>query len=109
MNNTMTLTNCKAHTSTSIINREKNALSSLVKALYATNDRPIRMRNRYGQQLPSRVAVINTIEELRSVLFPGYFGTSYVNADNILFHVGSTLDRVKRSLNPLFLKKILLL
>jgi serine O-acetyltransferase len=50
------------------------------------------------QPLPSRDAVIDIVEALRTVLFPGYFGTSDLTAENTAFHLGSTLDRIRRSL-----------
>jgi len=50
------------------------------------------------QPLPSRDAVVDVVEDLRAVLFPGYFGTSELTADNTAFHLGSTLDRIQRSL-----------
>ena len=37
-------------------------------------------------------------ESLRSVLFPGYFGTSEITADTLRFHVGHTLDDIRRTL-----------
>jgi serine O-acetyltransferase len=49
--------------------------------------------------LPSRDVITDIIEDLRSVLFPGYFGVSEVSVENIKFHVGSTLDHVIRALN----------
>ncbi|MFH1748278.1 MAG: serine O-acetyltransferase EpsC [Planctomycetota bacterium] len=48
--------------------------------------------------LPSRDVVIEIVEALRAVLFPGYFGTSELTADNMAFHLGSTLDRIQRGL-----------
>jgi serine O-acetyltransferase len=50
------------------------------------------------QPLPSRDVVVEAVEALRTVLFPGYFGNSELTADNTAFHVGSTLDRVQRLL-----------
>jgi serine O-acetyltransferase len=50
------------------------------------------------QPLPSRDAVIEIVEGLRSALFPGYFGRSELTADNARFHLGSTLDWVQRKL-----------
>jgi len=50
------------------------------------------------QPLPSRDAVVECVESLRAVLFPGYFGTSELTEDNIRFHVGAALDRVRRVL-----------
>ncbi|MCP4676692.1 MAG: serine acetyltransferase [Deltaproteobacteria bacterium] len=48
--------------------------------------------------LPSRDVLIGMVEDLRSVLFPGYFGTSELSAESLHFHMGSTLDRVLRTL-----------
>ena len=75
-------------------------LASLVAALCEANgglrrstaDCPAR------QPLPSRDAVIDIVETLRAVLFPGYFGNSELTADNTAFYLGSTLDRVRRIL-----------
>ncbi|MBN2342932.1 MAG: serine acetyltransferase [Deltaproteobacteria bacterium] len=46
--------------------------------------------------LPKRDEIIKIVEELRSVLFPGYFGTSNINMENMRFHVGSALDHLLR-------------
>ncbi|MFO8070942.1 MAG: serine O-acetyltransferase EpsC [Polyangia bacterium] len=43
--------------------------------------------------LPSRDAVVETVERLRSALFPGYSGVTEISSESIEFHVGSTLDR----------------
>jgi len=48
--------------------------------------------------LPSRDTVIRIVEALRSVLFPGYFGTSELTARSACFYVGSTLAWVEREL-----------
>jgi serine O-acetyltransferase len=48
--------------------------------------------------LPSREAVIQIVEDLRSVLFPGYFGTSDVRAEALHFFLGATLERALHSL-----------
>jgi len=47
---------------------------------------------------PSRDDVVVIVEALRSVMFPGHFGASELTADNMSFHIGSTLDRVQRDL-----------
>jgi serine O-acetyltransferase len=48
--------------------------------------------------LPSRDAVIGIVEDLRSVLFPGYFGTSDLNDESLHYFVGATLARALRQL-----------
>ena len=42
--------------------------------------------------------MIDIVEALRTVLFPGYFGPSELTPETVAFHVGSTLDRVQRAL-----------
>jgi len=55
-------------------------------------------RSRHEQPLPSLGLVIEVVEALRSVLFPGYFGFPDLKLDSVLFHVGATLDRVQFTL-----------
>ena len=50
------------------------------------------------QELPSRQVIGEIIESLRSILFPGYFGFSELKAESLCFHVGSTLDYIRRDL-----------
>ena len=50
------------------------------------------------QPFPSRDTVIEIVEGLRAVLFPGYFGQSELTSDNTAFHMGSTLDAIRRML-----------
>jgi serine O-acetyltransferase len=48
--------------------------------------------------LPSRDTLIGIIESIRTVLFPGYYGTPELPDENVPFHTGATLDRVQRAL-----------
>jgi serine O-acetyltransferase len=48
--------------------------------------------------LPSREAVIAIVEDLRAVLFPGYFGTSDLHDESLHYFVGATLARAMRAL-----------
>jgi serine O-acetyltransferase len=51
-----------------------------------------------AEPLPSREVVLRMVEALRSVLFPGYFGTSDVRPQTLSYYLGHTLDRVQREL-----------
>jgi serine O-acetyltransferase len=75
-------------------------LASLVDALWEAGNGLRRPTDEYPNRepLPSRDAVTEIVEALRSVLFPGYFGPSELTPDNAAFHMGSTLDRVRRHL-----------
>jgi serine O-acetyltransferase len=48
--------------------------------------------------LPSRDLLADVVEDLRAVLFPGYFGLSDLDEQSLGFHLGATLDRVQRLL-----------
>jgi serine O-acetyltransferase len=48
--------------------------------------------------LPSRDTVGRVLDDLRSVLFPGYFGTSDLNYESLEYFVGATLARAMRHL-----------
>jgi serine O-acetyltransferase len=45
--------------------------------------------------LPSRERVIAIVEDVRSLFFPGYFGTQDLRGDTLSFHIGATLDRMR--------------
>lgn len=49
-------------------------------------------------ELPSSTAVYELVEDLRSVLFPGFFGTPDLHEESLRYHVGSTLARASLSL-----------
>jgi serine O-acetyltransferase len=74
------------------------SLPNVVEALCAARSGPCRTGTGRRQELPSRDEVIRIVEDLRGVLFPGYFGTSELSPESLRFHVGSTLDRVLVSL-----------
>ena len=81
-------------------NPSDSRLAAVVQALCHSEGNQIRRRKwdaKY-QPLPSRDAVLELMNGLRGVLFPGYFGTSEVNAENISFYVGAMLDRCSRIL-----------
>jgi len=81
-------------------NIEEGSLAQVVKELCVANNavaRPVE-RDLPREKLPSRNVVTDMIEALRSVLFPGYFGTSELDKHSMYFHVGSTLDLVLKTM-----------
>ena len=50
------------------------------------------------EPMPSSDVLVEVVHAIRSVLFPGYFGTAELDARSMRFHVGSNLDRVRRLL-----------
>jgi serine O-acetyltransferase len=47
-----------------------------------------------GEDLPSKQAVIGILEDLLTVIYPGYFGEANVNKSNIKYFVGSMLSSI---------------
>ncbi len=64
-----------------------------------TGGRPGVLRGPGRDALPSKDMVMEIVEELRSVLFPGYFGNTDVCRSSMAFHVGATLDRIFKRLH----------
>ncbi len=50
------------------------------------------------REFPSRAVVYELVEDLRAVLFPGFFGPSELTDETLHFHVGATLDKVLHGL-----------
>ncbi len=76
--------------------QEDNTLVQVVEELCAAGNGSAGARERrfHIQSHPSRTMVIEIMETLRSVFFPGYFGRSELGTGSIRYHVGSTLDRI---------------
>lgn len=48
--------------------------------------------------VPSRISLMALIEDIRSILFPGYFGPTDFTSETVKFHVGSLLHRIQKDL-----------
>lgn len=48
----------------------------------------------HDEPMPSITALIELMERLRAVLFPGYFGHSDITPENMPFHIGASLDAI---------------
>ncbi len=68
-------------------------VEALVEASTTLTDMPLGRR-----EFPSRTALAALVEELRALLFPGYFGTSELKAETLRYHLGASLDRVAHGL-----------
>lgn len=76
-----------------------DVLPKLIEALCAPQEVfPGVLRGPRLKPLPSRDTIARIVEDLRSVLFPGYFGEAHISLASTRFHVGSTLDRAGRNL-----------
>jgi len=78
----------------------RTTLTEVVDALCQANGGLIRNAKRVpcAEPLPSREEVYQAVEDLRSVLFPGYFGDSQITRESLCYSVGNTLARARRTL-----------
>ncbi|MDH5490793.1 MAG: serine acetyltransferase [Myxococcales bacterium] len=44
--------------------------------------------------LPSRTAILEAVETLRTIFFPGFFGTTDMRDESLHYYVGARLDRI---------------
>jgi serine O-acetyltransferase len=76
------------------------SLGSVVEALCSANGslvasaRPTHVR----REFPSRTVIYELVEDLRSILFPGFFGPSELTGETLRYHIGATLDKVLHGL-----------
>jgi serine O-acetyltransferase len=79
---------------------KKSGLISVVNLLSSNRCGSSSFSGRKKQEitLPSRSTIIEIVEELRSVIFPGYHGISELNPESIRFHIGAKLDRIQQLL-----------
>jgi len=84
----------------SILAKEDTALTRVVDQLSAVSNglSPAMRRAHHDQPLPSRDVVVEIVEALRSVIFPGYFGYPDLKVHSVPYHVGATLDRIQHPL-----------
>jgi serine O-acetyltransferase len=84
----------------STLREEDIELAPVVDALCKVTEGVARSgeRGNCRRALPSRDTLIEIVEALRSVLFPGYFGMSDLGPESMRFYVGASLDRVCSSL-----------
>ena len=76
----------------------KENLPGVVDALLRKLERRDTVQHVCQYALPSEGTVIAILDLLAEALFPGYFGTSELTGDTLTYHVGSTLDRIRREL-----------
>ena len=50
--------------------------------------------HRDGDPLPSQPALAEAMDLCRSILFPGFYGKSNVNNQNLVFHIGVAMERL---------------
>ena len=68
-------------------------VEALADASSTWTDMPLGRR-----EFPSRAALAALVEELRALLFPGFFGAAELKAETLRYHLGARMDRVAHGL-----------
>ncbi|MDR3683872.1 MAG: serine acetyltransferase [Geothrix sp.] len=69
-------------------------IEALTQASTTLTEMPLGRR-----EFPSRTILASLVEDLRALLFPGYFGVSELKADTLRYHLGACMDRVAHGLS----------
>jgi len=77
------------------LDQSLEALTGEILSSYRSDRRTHRIGRRF---LPSRDRIVNLLEHLRQLLFPGYFGPKGLTDKNIGYHLGSLLVRLGQEL-----------
>jgi len=74
-----------------VLNSELEKLTDAILASYDSEPRTRRIDDAF---LPSRDRIVELIEEIRQLLFPGFFSQKVLTRENVKFHVGSLLEQI---------------
>ncbi len=77
----------------------RHELPNIADGIAESYAREARTRHISATPLPSRVEVIRILEELRELLFPGYFGEQLLHEATVNYHIGKHLDSLLRRLS----------
>jgi serine O-acetyltransferase len=72
----------------------EKGLPKLVDEIMENYEKYVGMSHLEGQDLPSKQVVIEVLEELLSVVFPGYVGKTEITKSNVRYFLGNTLNSI---------------
>ncbi len=78
--------------------KQRHELGGVLDALMQSYQEHGKLSNVGQTVLPSRDAIVEILEELEELLYPGYFGPQSLTSENLAHFAGSTLDGVYRKL-----------
>jgi serine O-acetyltransferase len=74
--------------------RLKEALPEITEALVATYTECSRTSHLGHKPLPSREVIVEVIDDLLDILYPGYWRRQNLHIGNVEYHVGDVIDRL---------------
>ncbi len=81
-----------------VLPSREDELPKIIAAIVSTYAEVSKIDHLGSRPLPSRDAVIETLDGLREVLYPGYFGRRNFTPQNIAFHIGDRIYQLNRVL-----------
>ncbi len=79
---------------------KRGELPKVVESVTKTyEDKGLRLHHLEETPLPNENNVIDILDKLRAVIFPGYFGKEYVSMPNVSFYVGELLYEIHQLLS----------
>ena len=77
-------------------NRHEETLNQAIRALSCDeNLKDVCHLRRHGEPLPSQQAVARIVELCRGLIFPGFFGDSDVNRNNVNYYIGIRCEQLR--------------
>jgi len=78
---------------------DEDELPAIISEIVSTYDEVSKINHLGDRPLPSRERVVEIIQGLKEILYPGYFGRRHFTRENIAFHIGDRIYQVARVLS----------
>lgn len=72
----------------------RSKLPEVVEEIYVSYQSTPKTRNIGESPLPNKANIINIVEEIHDILFPGYYGISGLCWENVRYFIGSKIDEL---------------
>ena len=73
-------------------------LPEIVRRIVESYERTEKIKQVISAGLPDRQKIIEIIDRMFTVLYPGYYGEKSIDTTNIVFHIGTEVDRINKLL-----------
>ena len=78
---------------------KNKSIQTTVKALTENHNRKFPFIPIHERRLPSTAHLVEIIESIRAVIFPGYFGSPLAKEDSLMYHIGIGVEKIFNDLS----------
>ena len=75
------------------------SIQTTVKALVDNHGQKFPFIPIHERRLPATASLAEIIESIRSVIFPGYFGSPLAKEDSLVYHIGIGVEKIFNDLS----------